>query len=179
MEWWHCWEGCPWCFLGTVVCVCAGWQLGEAEGSPWPCRAAPWAQVSLLRAGWALHGRSRALCAFTDTDKSTHPDLFCFPRWYLEMSQPCCSSPGWQIRGSLCLAGAGFRQRVSPAGRKHIADCEGTELSAVAVTRSRNAFSSEELVDIKNKAAMAYAPRNVWDLEKWKDIFLFLEQFAL
>lgn len=49
----------------------------------------------------------------------------------------------------------------------------------MAVTRSRNAFSSEELVDFKNKAAMAYAPRNVWDQEEWKDIFLFLEQFAL
>lgn len=52
-------------------------------------------------------------------------------------------------------------------------------LSAVAVTRSRNAFSSEELVDFKNKAAMAYAPKNVWDQEKWKGIFLFLEGFAL
>lgn len=52
-------------------------------------------------------------------------------------------------------------------------------VSVVAVTRSRNAFSSEELVDFKNKAAAAYAPRNVWDQEKWKDILLFLEQFAV
>lgn len=117
--------------LGRVTLVlpghglCAGWELDEAAGSPWPCRAAPCAQEGLHRVGWARHRWSCRGCALllcsAEIDKSAHLDLSCFPRWYLEMSQSYCSSPGWQIRGSLCLTGAGFRQRGSPAGRKRIA----------------------------------------------------------
>ena len=69
------------------------------------------------------------------------------------------------------LLGQGLgSERVQLAGRT-LPGCKGTELSAVAVTRPRNVFSLEELVDFKNKAATAYAPWNVWDQENGNTIF--------
>lgn len=100
--------------------------------APLTLQGSPRAQVGLHRVGWAQHrwscrGHALAAC-FAEIDKSTHLDLSCFPRWYREMSQSYCTSLGWQIRGSLCLAGARFRQQVSPAGRKHIAWLRGWSL---------------------------------------------------
>lgn len=75
---------------------------------------------SAARAPGATHWLREA-----ESDILTHLDLSSSPRWYLEMSQSHCSCSTRQIRDSLCIAGTGFRQQVSPAGREHIACLQG------------------------------------------------------